>query len=323
MKIKLYLFLTFIFTGFFLSSCDDDYDPVYRQHMRDFVEGISNYAKGIDPEFLIIPQNGIELVSENGEEDGPPSSIYLSAIDANGQEDLFYGYQRDDKETPADERNYMIRFLNISKNEGNVILVTDYCSSGGNMDDSYQENESRGFISFAADHRELDNIPSRPAEPHNVNSEDIISISQVKNFLYLINPENFASKEAFIGAIAATDYDLIIMDLFLDGDNAFIGEEVNLLKVKHNGGERLVICYMSIGEAEDYRYYWQSSWDHDKPGWLDRENPDWEGNYRVKYWDEGWQHIIFGNDDSYIKKILDAGFDGAYLDIIEAFENYE
>ena len=28
------------------------------------------------------------------------------------------------------------------------------------------------------------------------------------------------------------------------------------LKIKNNGGKRLVITYLSIGEAEDYRFYW-------------------------------------------------------------------
>ena len=40
----------------------------YRQDMRDFVQEISAYAKGIDPGFIIIPQNGHELVTENDEE---------------------------------------------------------------------------------------------------------------------------------------------------------------------------------------------------------------------------------------------------------------
>jgi cysteinyl-tRNA synthetase len=43
----------------------------------------------------------------------------------------------------------------------------------------------------------------------------------------------------------------------------------------------------------------------------------------VKYWEKDWQNIIYGNDNSYSKKILNAGFDGVYLDIIEAFEYFE
>ncbi len=56
---------------------------------------------------------------------------------------------------------------------------------------------------------------------------------------------------------------------------------------------------------------------------LAEKNPHWKGNYVVKYWDVDWQKIITGNDGLYQKKILDAGFDGAYLDIIDAFEYFE
>ena len=80
---------------------------------------------------------------------------------------------------------------------------------------------------------------------------------------------------------------------------------------------------MSIGEVEDYRYYWQADWNTTNPSWMDAENPDWPGNFKVKYWDSEWQSIIYGNDQSYLKKILNTGFDGVYLDIIDAFEYYE
>jgi cysteinyl-tRNA synthetase len=141
--------------------------------------------------------------------------------------------------------------------------------------------------------------------------------------LYLINPTNFASKASFISAVTATNYDLVIMDLFFTDGTVFTVSEIQQLKNKANGGKRLVISYMSIGEAENYRYYWQSSWNANKPAWLDAENPDWAGNFKVKYWNTDWQNIIYGNENSYLKKILDAGFDGVYLDIIDAFEYYE
>ena len=32
-----------------------------------------------------------------------------------------------------------------------------------------------------------------------------------------------------------------------------------------------------------------------KPVWLDVENPDWQGNYKVQYWHPEWQAIIFGS----------------------------
>ena len=36
-----------------------------------------------------------------------------------------------------------------------------------------------------------------------------------------------------------------------------------------------------------------------------------------------WQNIIYGNESSYLTKIIEAGFDGVYRDIIDAFEYYE
>jgi cysteinyl-tRNA synthetase len=310
-----------------LFACKDDgtvpKNVDFRQEMRTFVIGISQYAKEQKPGFLIIPQNGIELVSSDGEANGTPQTDYLNAIDGNGQEDLFYGYDTDDKATSAENTNYLKDFLNVSRQAGNTILVTDYCSTHSKMDASYSTNNQAGYVSFAASHRELDNIPNYPSPIYQSNAAVVTQISQVKNFLYLINPENYTSKASFIAAVTATNYDLLIMDLFFHEDSAFTASEIAQLKNKATGGKRLVISYMSIGEVENYRYYWQSDWNKNKPAWLSKENPDWPGNFKVWYWNTDWQRIIYGNDTSYLKKILDAGFDGVYLDIIDAFEYYE
>jgi cysteinyl-tRNA synthetase len=236
---------------------------------------------------------------------------------------LFYGYIADNVATPPDENLYLRSLLNISKTAGNIILVTDYCSTLSNMDDSFAKNSTCGYISFSADRRELDNIPAYPNPIYAENTSEVSSLEQVQNFLYLINPTNFSSKQEFINAIKSTNYDLLIMDLFFTDGAAFTSSEINQLRSKANGGSRLIIAYLSIGEAEDYRYYWQPAWHPGSPFWLDNQNPDWEGNYKVKYWLKEWQDIIYGNSNSYLKKILDAGFDGAYLDIIDAFEYFE
>ena len=304
---------------------DQDSTPEinYRQEMRSFVQGISTYAKGIVSNFIVIPQNGHELLTEKGEETGTPAANYLENIDGIGREDLFYGYNADDEATPTTERAYMIAFMDIAENNGVEVLVTDYCSTQSYMEDSYVQNYVKGYISFAADHRELDNIPAFPPNPYNVNYLDITSLANAMNFLYLINPGSFSDKEAFLNAIKRTSYDLVITDLYYGGTQALTANEISSLKVKANGGTRLVIVYMSIGEAENYRYYWQSEWATDPPSWLAEENPNWPGNYKVRYWQTGWQDIIYGNDNSYLKKILDAGFDGVYLDIIDAYEYFE
>ncbi len=309
-----------------LSACGDDIpsDIDLREEMRDFVIGISEYGRAFDDSFLVIPQNGIELVSVSGEEDGPVHKAYLDAIDGHGQEDLFYGYKRDDKATPSDENRYLRSFLDLSMAQGKTILVTDYCSTPSNMDDSYAKNQNAGYVSFAADSRELDRLPNYPDPPlGGENSADVSSLQEVQNFLYMINPERFNTKSDFIAAVTSTNYDLLIMDLFFNDNTAFTAEEIGQMKSKLNGGTRLLIAYLSIGEAEDYRFYWQDKWKKNPPSWMDGENPDWEGNFKVWYWEEEWQSIIFGSLDSYLGKILDADFDGVYLDIIDAYEYYD
>jgi cysteinyl-tRNA synthetase, unknown class len=317
----------FVLLATAIFSCSDDeeeesYDKDFKQEMRNFVIGISEYAKTINPDFIIIPQNGQELVTMDGEETGIHCNAYLSAIDGVGREDLFYGYDNDDIATSTSDRNYMISFLDICEANSVEVLTTDYCWTHSKMDDSYIQNSALGYISFAAPVRELNIIPTYPAAPYNANNSNILSLADAKNFLYLLNPENFTSKQDFITAITATNYDVLIMDCFFE-DVLFTSAEITQLKAKQNGGQRLVISYMSIGESEDYRFYWQDSWRVGNPSWIKKENPDWKGNYKVLYWDVRWQSIIYGNNDSYLKKILDAGFDGVYLDIIDAFEYFE
>lgn len=116
-----------------------------------------------------------------------------------------------------------------------------------------------------------------------------------------------------IDAIAATNYDVILIDMFFKG-TALSTNQVNQLKVKPNGAKRLVISYINIGAAEQFRYYWKSSWDTNKPKWIKKPYLGYSDEFWVEFWDPEWQSIIYGNNGSYIKRIIDAGFDGAYLD---------
>ncbi len=294
----------------------------YRKDMRDFVIAIAEEARIGDPEFLIIPQNGQELAIYSGDPRGERARTYLDAIDGTGREDLNFGYVRDDRRTPETDRLYMKSLCDLFLNEGKTVLVTDYCRTPSRIDESYSLNGSWGYLSFAADDRNLNRIPSYPPAPAGENVEDITGLRGVRNFLYLINPEEYPSREAFLQALGETNYDLLIIDLFCH-DQMLTPEDIATLKHKKNGGRRLLVCYMSIGEAESYRFYWREEWNRDNPPWLREENPHWKGNFKVEYWNSEWQEIIFGRSDSYLTLIRNAGFDGVYLDIIDGFEYFE
>jgi cysteinyl-tRNA synthetase len=319
-KISYLLFIYFLV----FASCNknSDLNVNFRSEMRTFVKEISQYAKGKQSLFCIIPQNGQELFTDTGDKYGVPQTDYLAAIDATGREDFLYGYDADDKATTTNDTERMKSLLEIGRTNGVKILAIDYCSTSSKMYDSYSRNSDWNYLSFAADRRELNNIPAFPSTPFRVNDSNITHISNAKNFLYLINPSSFASKKEFLTALIATDFDILIIDLFYN-EEILTPSEVMSLKTKSNGGTRLVFSYMSIGEAENYRYYWQTAWNSNKPSWLEKENPLWKGNYKVRYWNSEWKQIIYGNANAYLDKIMFAQFDGVYLDIIDAYEYFE
>jgi uncharacterized protein (TIGR01370 family) len=107
------------------------------------------------------------------------------------------------------------------------------------------------------------------------------------------------------------DFDIAVID---PDDSRLTRENIEFLHTQN----KILLAYLSIGEAENYRNYWGKNWKVGNPVFLDEENPDWEGNYRVKFWNKDWQEIIFNS----INKIAELGYDGAYLDIIDAYSYY-
>ena len=108
-----------------------------------------------------------------------------------------------------------------------------------------------------------------------------------------------------------------MIDPTADGSDAtrFGAEDVARMQRRRDGSRRPVLAYLSIGEAEDYRAYWRPEWSSAPPPWLGPENPDWEGNYKVRYWDDAWRDLVLAA----LARIAEAGFDGVYLDIVDAY----
>jgi cysteinyl-tRNA synthetase, unknown class len=127
--------------------------------------------------------------------------------------------------------------------------------------------------------------------------------------------------------LAQCGRDWIVIDTSYSGGQGgkWTAEDLGAIRSGKEG--RKVLAYLSIGEAEDYRWYWRRKWDADGDGQPDKnaphflcdENPDWRGNYRVRYWNAVWQRIIL----SWLGEIISQGFDGVYLDTVDSFEFFE
>src|SRR5262249_21670393 len=85
-------------------------------------------------------------------------------------------------------------------------------------------------------------------------------------------------------AIAQSGPGRVVMDIAGEEGDAFRREQIEAMRRRPDGSARLVLAYMSIGEAESYRWYWAQR----SAEWLGRENKKWHGNYAVRFWHPAW-----------------------------------
>jgi len=153
-------------------------------------------------------------------------------------------------------------------------------------------------------------------------------------------------EEGAVDALAASCYDMLVLEpTRTDAESANFDTRGMVQRLKGslaNDGvhRKLVIAYVNIAEAEDWRWYWTWSqdWDcrppkpRDWPSYILACDPDgWTGNYPVAYWQADWKDIIVygrnrqpgpGRDyASALDELLLDGFDGIYLDWVEGYED--
>ncbi|MCB1505352.1 MAG: endo alpha-1,4 polygalactosaminidase [Hyphomicrobiaceae bacterium] len=194
-----------------------------------------------------------------------------------------------------------------------------------------------------------------------------------------------------LGVLVASPADILVLDESITGTSTgnSAAKILRKLQKKPDGSRRLVLAYMSIGEAEEYRSYWKPEWietaapeesEPDKtaenattgkpgthtaeagedtkhadarqvphasgpggkapadatepeprpdrwpssaaPPWLGDENESWSGNFAVRYEHPDWQAIFLEGDKSYLARLIAEGFDGVYLDRVDAFDDH-
>ena len=148
--------------------------------------------------------------------------------------------------------------------------------------------------------------------------------SSPSSFAYILQADSFAkTKSAAVAQLKESGCDWIVLDAAFAGDTPW--ERADLDAIRSGEAGRKVLAYISIGEAEDYRPYWRSEWvsngqrTADAPAWLGIENPEWKGNYQVKYWNADWKKLMLAA----VEDAMARGFDGVYLDIVDGFQTYE
>ncbi len=127
----------------------------------------------------------------------------------------------------------------------------------------------------------------------------------VTNWVYQLT--NY--RDGKLDEIGGAGFDLAVIDLSRDGKSDFFTRsEIESLQKKG----AIVLAYFEIGAIENYRPEWSRVPDDLKVGVV----KGWPKERLVKFWDERWWPVVKGRVD----QALNAGFDGAYLDMVTAYE---
>lgn len=144
-------------------------------------------------------------------------------------------------------------------------------------------------------------------------------LAQVESWFYFILIDE--TIDDVFARVVASDYDMVVIDpIITERDTTDYDVATAVHEMKKSG--KLVIAYIDIGQAEDFRTYWQHDWQVGDPEWIVGEDPDgWTGNYPVAFWWDEWLEIWFDQEAGLLQLILDLGFDGVYLDWVEAYSD--
>jgi len=126
-----------------------------------------------------------------------------------------------------------------------------------------------------------------------------------------------ATRAERLETIHRTNRDMMVIDYAEHGDRQSKWTKKEIAGLQSGGS--YVICYLSIGEAENYRFYWEKQWKKCPPPFICKENTHWKGNFAVEFWRDEWHAIVL----TYLDEIVSQGFDGVYLDIVDAYQFFE
>jgi uncharacterized protein (TIGR01370 family) len=181
----------------------------------------------------------------------------------------------------------------------------------------------------------------------NFSANDPMQLSSVRYWAYQIQGLDASGA---VQKIVDSKYDMIVIDPTVTYDPEFNAADmvakIKASKASDGVHRKLVIAYIDIGQAEEWRWYWDGHTTYEENGLCKNSyvqaiqswapfvvacDPDgWAGNYPVAFWDEDWKDIVingtgFGSHlnlyfDSMLDEVIQDGFDGVYLDWVEAWE---
>jgi len=298
-----------------------------REEMRNFVQTTTNFARQLNPDFIILAKGGLDLLVKRDqidEERVSPARSYTRSLDGIIIEGQYYSNKNFGQPPGKDYQEYLFKMADIAKKSGLKIFAMDFGTDKKLINDAYSKNKAKGYVSLTLDALpiDVDRLPRYPRKPFDENPKSIVSLKNVKNYVFIGNSQGMGRVDEFALKMKSTNYDMVVVDVF-HGRLPLSKQAVETLKYKKIGAKRLVLAYLDIGSAASYRYYWQPGWREGSPLWISAPYKGDPDRYNIQFWQPEWQRIISGDTQSFLYGIINQGFDGVVLDGLEAYKFFE
>lgn len=290
----------------------------FREELRTLVQNISTYARTQNNRFMVITRDAGELLIKRDLQDEKiisPARTFMRSIDGIMFDGVFSGYKRVGEAPPPEVQKATQSRIERAKRAGLAVFALDFAIKPPSIDQIYNQASKKSIVAMVA-HRpapDLTEIPSHPRRPFAENPGNVLSLSDVKNFVYIADPAGWGRQDQFALSIHDTNFDLVIVDPFA-GREPLSKSAVETLKYKKLGARRLVFARMDLGTIASYRYYWKPGWQEGSPIWIAGPYPGDPDRYFAEYWRPGFHDVMYGNDQSFLFGLIRQGYDGVLLE---------
>ncbi len=116
-------------------------------------------------------------------------------------------------------------------------------------------------------------------------------------------------------SISKTNFNIVVVDYSYDGSDS---KALNATEVEEmKSGGKIVLAYMNVGYAEEWRFYWNKI---KNATFVGNDDTRWRGEHLILDFDNPiWENAMH----QYVSKIKNAGFDGVYLDGVDAYKSFQ
>lgn len=306
--------------------------PDVRAELRLIVRELARYARGRDPDFVILVRGGVPLAFRSRREAvleaaraahaglgatdpdspaagvGAPEAGFLGAIDGVVMDGQFCG------RPPVEEaRLEALADLNL------VRVSIDHCADAEVAAEARRRAAEADVLVHVDTDPDgaLDTVPR--GRPTGENAENISDPHQARSVLVLEDASRFGDVSRLVDALRHTNHDMLILDPFVLGDRALGPTQVRALKHKALGARRLVLATFDVAMAHADAYYWEPDWRLGTPRWLSATAAERPGAFFTEFWDPAWKALL----GTFFVSVMDLGFDGVVLEGLDVVHRWE